>query len=150
MRALCILSVIAYVDWKYRRIPNSLLLILVGWAVCFAALSHDISLTVICINIGIGLAITLPGYLKGVVGGGDLKLMLAISPLWTPIQLLWIFSIGVVSLLLLMSFAYFFARMPLITARYPNVINTRTKPFHRGVPLGSAIAIGAIFVSFIT
>ena len=147
--SLLILIIIGYIDWQHRRIPNKLLLILAGWAAVYAAFSSESSIENIAINIGIGLAITLPGYIKGLVGGGDLKLMLAISPLWTPTQLLCIFSIGIVSLLLLMSFANMIARMSLITAYYPNATTT-SKLFHRGVPLGSAIAIGTVFMSFLT
>lgn len=144
--ALCIIVVVAYLDWKQRRIPNSWLLILSGWAACYAAFSQEMTLKIIAINIVIGLALTLPGYIKGIVGGGDVKLMLAISPLWPPTELLWIFSVGILSLLLLMSSAHIFSAMPLTKAYYP-ATNTAKATFNRGVPLGSAIAIGAIIVT---
>jgi prepilin peptidase CpaA len=144
--ALAILLVIAYIDWKERRIPNSWLIALAGWAACYAALSPVISLKIIALNAIIGLVITLPGFMKGVVGGGDVKLMLAISPLWSPSQLLWVFSIGILSLLLLMSSAHLISKMFLIKEQCPanNLIATS---FQRGLPLGSAVAIGATFIS---
>lgn len=144
--ALSILIVIAYIDWKQRRIPNSWLIVLAGWAACYAAFYSDISLKVIAINVTIGLALTLPGYMKGIVGGGDVKLMLAIAPLWSPIQLLWVFSTGILSLLLLMSSAHLISKMSLIKAHYP-VTNLIATSFQRGLPLGSAIAMGATFIS---
>lgn len=144
--ALSILLVIAYIDWKQRRISNSWLIVLSGWAAYYAALSPEISLQVIAINAIIGLALTLPGFMKGVVGGGDVKLMLAISPLWPPIQLLWVFSAGILSLLLLMSLAHLISTMSLTKVRCPASYLTATS-LQRGLPLGSAIAIGAIFIS---
>jgi prepilin peptidase CpaA len=144
--ALSILIVIAYIDWKQRRIPNSWLMVLSGWAACYAAFSPAISLQIIAINAIIGLALTLPGFMKGVVGGGDVKLMLAISPLWPPIQLLWVFSTGILGLLLLMSSAHLISTMSLTKVHCPasNLIATSLQ---RGLPLGSAIAMGAIFIS---
>jgi prepilin peptidase CpaA len=120
--------------------------VLSGWAAYYAALSPEISLQVIAINAIIGLALTLPGFMKGVVGGGDVKLMLAISPLWPPIQLLWIFSAGILSLMLLMSLAHFISTMSLTKVRCPASYLTATS-LQRGLPLGSAIAMGAIFIS---
>lgn len=144
--ALSILIVIAYIDWKQRRIPNSWLIVLAGWAACYAALSPVISFKIIIINAIIGLALTLPGFMKGLVGGGDVKLMLAISPLWPPMELLWVFSTGILSLLLLMSSAHFISKMSLTKAHYP-ASNLTATSLQRGLPLGSAVAMGAIFIS---
>jgi prepilin peptidase CpaA len=101
----------------------------------------------VAINLGIGLALTLPGYLKGIVGGGDVKLMLAIAPLWPPLQLLSIFSIGIFSLLLLMSFTNLASKSSLAQAHYANSSNLTKASFSRGIPLGSAIALGTVFVT---
>jgi len=141
------LITIAYIDWQYRRIPNVWILILAGWAACFAAFSSEINLNMFFINIAIGLALTLPGYVKGIVGAGDVKLMLAITPLWPPLQLLSVFSIGIFSLLLLMSFTNLISKMSLTKAYYPNCTNLTSASFKRGIPLGSAIALGALFSS---
>jgi prepilin peptidase CpaA len=101
------------------------------------------SLVSMAVNIAIALALTLPGYIKGVVGGGDVKLMLALAPLFSPFQLLFVFSTGVASLLLLMTFLHSVAKMPLIKAYYPNVATQETV-FQRGIPLGTAIALGLV------
>lgn len=72
-------------DWRVRRIPNFLpLAILVGgllimllrsssdttWAVCIAMSAGGASL---------GALVTLPGYLLGVMGAGDVKLLAALG-----------------------------------------------------------------------
>ena len=144
---LLTLLAIGYIDWQHRRIPNSLVMILAGWAAYYAAFSSEISAQTIAINIGVGLILTVPGYIKGIVGGGDVKLMLAIAPLWPPLQLLSVFSTGILSLLLLMSFTHLVSRMSLIKAHYPNTTTLPNASFKRGVPLGSAIALGAVFVT---
>lgn len=142
---LLILIITGYIDWKKRKIPNRLVIILAGWAACYAAFSSSVNIQNIAVNIFIGLALTLPGYIKGIVGGGDVKLMLAITPLWPPLQLLSVFSIGVFSLLLLMSFTNLISKMSLTKAYYPNCTNLTSASFKRGIPLGSAIALGALF-----
>jgi prepilin peptidase CpaA len=150
MWSLPLLLIIGYIDWQYRRIPNSLVIILAGWAAYTAAFSSGITAQTIAINIGIGLTLTLPGYIKGIVGGGDVKLMLAIAPLWPSLQLLSVFSVGIFSLLLLMSFTHLVSRMSLIKAHYANTANLPSASFKRGIPLGSAIALGALFTTVIT
>ena len=150
MWSLPLLLIIGYIDWQYRRIPNSLVIILAGWAAYTAAFSSGITAQTIAINIGIGLTLTLPGYIKGIVGAGDVKLMLAIAPLWPSLQLLSVFSVGIFSLLLLMSFTHLVSRMSLIKAHYANTANLPSASFKRGIPLGSAIALGALFTTVIT
>lgn len=150
MYSLALLLMIGYIDWQHRRIPNSIVIALAGLAACFAAFPSGVNFQHIAVNICIGLALTLPGYIKGIVGGGDVKLMLAISPLWPPLQLLSVFSIGVFSLLLLMSFTNLISKMSLTKAYYPSNTNLTSASFKRGIPLGSAIALGALFTTVIT
>ncbi|MBQ0761282.1 MAG: prepilin peptidase [Zhongshania sp.] len=145
--SLPLLLMIGTIDWQHRRIPNYLVMILAGWAACYAAFSSEITVQTIAINIGIGLALTLPGYIKGIVGSGDVKLMLAIASLWPPLQLLSVFSVGIFSLLLLMSFTNLISKMSLTKAHYANTANLTGASFKRGIPLGSAIALGAVFVT---
>lgn len=140
---------IGYIDWQSRRIPNYLVLILAGWAAVYAAFSTEINMQIVVMNIGIAIALTLPGYLKGIVGGGDVKLMLAISPLWPPIYLLNVFAIGIGSLILLMTMTYYVPKLSLPKASYP-ASKKITNPFERGIPLASAIALGALFMSIYT
>jgi prepilin peptidase CpaA len=141
------LAVIGYFDWLYRRIPNSHLVILLALGVYTNIEVGSVSLATIIINIAVALVLTLPGYIKGVLGGGDVKLMLAITPLYAPLQLLLVFSIGIGSLLLLMAFLHVAQRMSLTKAYCPNMA-VQQSPFQRGLPLGTAIALGALVLHF--
>ena len=141
------LAVIGYFDWLYRRIPNSHLVILLTLGVYTNIAVESVSLATIVINIAVALVLTLPGYIKGVLGGGDVKLMLAITPLYAPLQLLLVFSIGIGSLLLLMAFLHIAQRMSL-TKAYCSNMAVQHSPFQRGLPLGTAIALGAVILHF--
>lgn len=149
MGTLLLLLTIGYIDWQQRRIPNSFVVILAGWAACYAAFSAGVSAQTIAINICIGLTLTLPGYIRGLVGGGDVKLMLAISPLWTPIYLLSVFATGIGSLLLVMAMMHHAPKLALMKADHPTK-KIIASPFKRGLPLASAIALGAVFMSTYT
>lgn len=141
------LAIIGCFDWLYRRIPNSHLVILLTLGVYTNIAAESVSLATIVINIAVALVLTLPGYIKGVLGGGDVKLMLAITPFYAPLQLLLVFSIGIGSLLLLMTFLHIAQRMPLTKAYCPNMA-VQQSPFQRGLPLGTAIALGALALYF--
>ncbi|MDF1691047.1 MAG: prepilin peptidase [Zhongshania sp.] len=143
------LVAIGCIDWMHRRIPNSYLLVLLALGIYSNAVLESSGLTTLVINITIALALTLPGYIRGVLGGGDVKLMLVLAPLYTPLQLLWVFSIGISSLLLLMTFLHFAQRMSL-TKVYCPTMATHQSPFHGGLPLGSAIALGALSLNFLS
>ncbi|MBB5187344.1 prepilin peptidase CpaA [Zhongshania antarctica] len=147
MWSLPLLIIIGYIDWQYRRIPNSYLLGLLGLGIYSNIVLVGGDLTAVIINIIIALALTLPGYIKGVLGGGDVKLMLAITPLYAPLQLLLVFSIGIGSLLLLMTFLHIAQRMPLTKAYCPNMAFQQS-PFRRGLPLGTAVVLGALTLHF--
>lgn len=146
--AMAPLVAIGYVDWIHRRIPNSYLMLLLGIGIYSSVTLDGPSPKSIVINIAIALALTLPGYIKGVVGGGDVKLMLVLAPLFSPLQLLFVFSTGIASLLLLMTFLHFAQRMSLIKANCPNAGLQQTA-FQRGLPLGTAIALGLLPLSLI-
>ena len=147
--ALVPLVAIGYIDWRHRRIPNSGLVLVLGLAIYSNIALGSTGLTSVAINIAIALILTLPGYIKGVLGGGDVKLMLVLAPLFTPLQLLFVFSTGIGSLLLLMTFLHFAPRMPLTKAYCPNTA-AHQSAFTRGLPLGTAIALGTLALSFIT
>lgn len=141
------LAIIGYFDWLYRRIPNSHLVVLLTLGVYTNIQGESISLTTAMINIAVAVMLTLPGYIRGLLGGGDVKLMLAITPLYAPLQLLLVFSIGIGSLLLLMAFLHIAQRMSL-TKAYCSNMAVQQSPFQRGLPLGTAIALGAIILHF--
>lgn len=147
MLFLAPLIAIGYIDWQHRRIPNSYLLVVLGLGTYSMLIIEGNSLITVLINIAIALALTLPGYIRGVLGGGDVKLMLAITPFYAPLQLLLVFSIGIGSLLLLMAFLHVAQRMSLTKAYCPNMA-VQQSPFQRGLPLGTAIALGALVLYF--
>lgn len=94
LATLPLLIRIGLTDWLSRRIHNSDLFALVlltgayGWAA-------DIGMARLTVSCAAGLALTLPGFLLGAIGGGDIKLMCALAPLWPPQTLLGIFATGV-------------------------------------------------------
>lgn len=139
-----LLVYIGILDWQHRRIPN-LAVVLIGglaWGSYFLWKPFDSS--TVMINILLAVLLTVPGYLRGIVGGGDVKLMLAIAPLWSSITLLQIFASGVLLTVCLLKL-----QAPLV-ARWrgagPSDTNTDVKPVrpaNTGLPLGTAIALGA-------
>jgi prepilin peptidase CpaA len=126
---LAILLRIGFSDWHGRKIRNrdvaAVLLIgglhfLLSGAIDFAALTAALA---------IALALTAPGFLLGLVGGGDVKLMLALAPFWPGLQLLAVFTCGV-----------------LLTSVFlaPRLLGARLVDANlsRSLPLGTAMAIG--------
>ncbi|MBD2858480.1 prepilin peptidase [Spongiibacter sp. KMU-158] len=120
-----LLAIIGIIDWRKRRIANLILLPLfaAGLLKTYSENSLSFSMTAICI--ACGLALTLPGYIKGIVGGGDIKLMVALSPAWQIQELLFVFVSGVLVL------------APILFLVKP------TDSKDRDLPLGTAIALGA-------
>ena len=83
----CSLIVLAWVgvrDWRQRRITNPSLIILAALSLVHMSFWGGLTWQQVGLNLFIGLAITLPGYIRGVVGGGDVKLMISLAPLWPP------------------------------------------------------------------
>ena len=89
------------------------------------------------LNIVAAVCITLPGYFKGVLGGGDVKLLLALSPAWTTMQLLFAFSAGVISLLLMQQ------GCSKLKAYFTSADKQSLGSAKVDVPIGTAIFIGA-------
>jgi prepilin peptidase CpaA len=125
-----LLMLVGYIDWSRRRIPNILNATLFVWSLVVFFAGFGINTYQWLINIALALAITLPGYLSGRLGGGDVKLLLALSPLWPPMKMLAIFAFGVLSMAMLMSLAGLSGR--------------RASYHQRGLPLGTAVFLGAI------
>ena len=155
--AYFILLCIGAHDWQYRRIPNNWLLALAGLGLTLHLFAAKGLAPSLFINLAIGLLLTSPGYLRGALGGGDVKLMLAISPLWPPSQLLFIFVSGIaVTAGLLLASRY--QRRSAIKYALQNedayqqsAANDVVRPQHldqyaRGLPLGTAIALGSFIL----
>lgn len=120
-----LLAVIAVVDWRERRIANNSLLLLFTAAIIYAIWRDGTTPSSWGISLLVGLALTLPAYLNSRLGGGDVKLMVAICPIWQAQELLFIFASGVLAVALTMK------------------ATTRAQARRLGLPLGTAIAVGA-------
>jgi prepilin peptidase CpaA len=141
------------VDWRYRRIPNSINSLLFICAVLSQLSTAQVMpISLFLINICIALCLSLPGYFKGVLGGGDVKLLLAVSPAWTPIFFLASFATGILALTLLM-FCSTLLRNNTSISTYETCLDVDSttenthQVFRRGLPLASALCIGAILCS---
>jgi len=80
---------VGYVDAKTRRIPNQANIALFCAALLCHASPASPSFAMVAANIGLGLMLTLPGYFRDVLGGGDVKLLAALSPAWSPLFFIW-------------------------------------------------------------
>lgn len=142
-------------DWRYRRIPNS---INVGLFICamFSQLNsvQIMPASFFLINICIALCLSLPGYYKGVLGGGDVKLLFAVCPAWSPMFFLTSFASGILVLTLLMFCSSLLTNKTSLST-YESCLNVDSsdentpQAFRRGLPLASALCIGAILCAAI-
>lgn len=158
----CSLIVLVWIgakDWQQRRITNVSLLILAFPGVVYVGSFGGPTWQQVGLNVLIGLALTLPGYVRGAVGGGDVKLMIAIAPLWPPFTLLIIFAAGTVATVLILQLFRFVERFadrakgddapPIVGATYDHIATCAQTPSGNsasGLPLGSAIALGALLM----
>lgn len=149
------LTLIAWQDWKYRRIPNLgvftlLLCALLRWTQ-FSGLELERVLEVHGINVLLALLIVIPGALKGIVGAGDTKLMLALALLWPTDQFLQAFSLGVLALLaicLLHDTARSRRGLSLAGGNTQTVaLPVMQELAQHGLPLGTALGLGALLTA---
>lgn len=85
-------ALVAFSDWRHRRIPNALLLavLLPAGALCVWQGSGPLGVPALASGIGLaaGFAVTFPGYLLRLLGAGDVKLaatlglLLGVPALW--------------------------------------------------------------------
>lgn len=138
-----LLLVIGCIDWQQRRIPNSLCALLLLSAVYAHLITgQSIATSAVLVNLAIALLLCLPGYFKGVLGGGDVKLMIALVPAWSTLFLLQAFALGVLSVALLMVVQSYLVRPTALTE--PNTEYGTERSFARGLPLGTAMAVGGL------
>ena len=149
------LAVVAWQDWRYRRISNlavfSLLLCaLFRWS-HFSGVELERVLEVHGINVLLALLIAIPGAIKGIVGAGDTKILLALALLWPTDQFLQAFSMGVLSLMALCLLID-----TLKSQRVSKVHQSNTgaismpivyELIQRGLPLGTALGLGYLFTA---
>lgn len=149
--ATATLTLVAWQDWRYRRIPNLavfalLLCALVRWSQ-FSGVELERIIEVHGINVLLALFIAIPGTMKSILGVGDTKLLLALALLWPTDLFLQAFSIGILALL-----AGCILYDTLKPRRYPALTGNVSAPSatvitelkHRGLPLGTALALGAL------
>ena len=132
------LAVVAWQDWNQRIIAN--------WAVGILLVSALLRWLVespnsneLMFNLIVASAIAVPGLVSSTLGAGDVKLLYALSPLWTTDMLVYAFSIGILTLIVLAkAHDHIFMRW---SAGSPRAAMTQLRT--RGIPLGTAIALGA-------
>jgi prepilin peptidase CpaA len=92
--ALVLVALAAVIDWRSRRIPNwlNLLLLVIGLCQSLQA-GGTIGLSSALLGTVLGFGLLLPAFALGAMGGGDVKLLTAIGA--------WTGPIGVVVVLLL-------------------------------------------------
>lgn len=100
---VCLVTIALYTDLRTRRIPNVL-----TFGACIIGLlflSANGQVVISLAGIVLGLALMLPGFIIGGVGGGDIKLMAAIGSLKGPSFVLNVFIVstlcgGLISIIL--------------------------------------------------
>lgn len=141
-----LLLAIGYYDWQHRRISNHLCALLLLSIACNSLIvGQSIPISAVLVNLAIALLLTLPGYCKGVLGGGDVKLMIVLAPAWQPLFLLQAFTIGVLGLALFMTVKTYLGKAYVRTA--PTFGVDRERGYSRGLPLGTAMAMGGLLGS---
>lgn len=156
--SLIALAWIGVRDWRQRRITNPSLIVLAAASLVYTTFWGGLTWQQVGLNLFIGLAITLPGYIRGVVGGGDVKLMIALAPLWPPMTLLATFAAGTVATVLILQLLHcVHAQFSSAAREYAGhfshpaprqLSNAEAKESDgnslSGSPLGSAMALGAL------
>lgn len=95
----------------------------------------------------IAVALTLPGFLAGKMGAGDIKMMLALALLSGPMPLLWAFVLAAVTMLLWrIGSGHFWQLLPVQIKEYAWTLSPEQR--HK-LPYAPFIFLGAaIYLSF--
>lgn len=84
---------IAVIDWRQRRVPNVLLLAMVlptlGWLIWRGEGPLGVTWPASLAGLGLGLVLTLPGYLASRLGAGDVKLAATMGLVQGMPEILW-------------------------------------------------------------
>lgn len=104
------LAAVAVTDWRSRKIGNRMccaiaLFALLPLVVNGQGLIGGAGWLSTGINVLLATLLLMPGWLKGVVGGGDLKLMWALTPIWPVAHYIAVFFFAVVTSLVLLGVA---------------------------------------------
>jgi prepilin peptidase CpaA len=131
--AAALLLRIGYIDWRQRRIANRDVVAIALVAGLGAALTRPA--TGIMASCAVALALSLPGFLLGRLGGGDVKLLVAMAPLWSIVELLAIFAGGIIAICMM---------LPAFSRRYVLATSGEDRQQYTpaGIPLGTAMMLG--------
>ncbi|WP_417765455.1 prepilin peptidase [Spongiibacter tropicus] len=122
-----VIAWVGYADLKTRRITNRSIMVLLGAALLCQVGPSSPQLAEIIANMGLGLMLTLPGYFKGVLGGGDVKLLIVLSPAWNALFMFGSFAVGVI-----------------LVGAMLTIQNSPAPEVERdNIPIGTCIAVGA-------
>ena len=134
--ALCLIG--AYLDVRYRRLPNLLVLVTLVAGIGWGWLNHDpgwigsaLLHALIALVVGMGL------FRLGMIGGGDAKFYAAVAA-WLPLKF------ALLMLLLVSSAGLVLALIMLARRRIVGPPKDSASTDFRSVPYGLAIGIGAI------
>lgn len=151
------LTLVAWQDWRYRRIPNLavftlLICALLRWSQ-FSGTELERVLEVHGINVLLALVIAIPGAMKSVLGAGDTKLLIVLALLWPTDQFLQAFSIGVLALI---AGCLLFDTTKNQCGSANEATGSKASEMNlpimfalvqRGLPLGTAFGIGALLTA---
>jgi prepilin peptidase CpaA len=145
--AICIFAVVAYADYRTRRIPNELIVAVLGLAAFRIALSHDPAAAFYTLVASAALFVgTFLLFWRGLLGGGDVKLMVSSGFLigyHDFLQFLFVMSVsGALVALAIIS------REKLGLRRAASGPEQQETTARLTVPYGVAIAFAAIFTLF--
>ncbi|GAB3374335.1 A24 family peptidase [Spongiibacter taiwanensis] len=148
MLLVSVLLLIGAIDWQQRRIPNLLLAVLLGIVVLHRNTMPGPTGIVLFSNVVFALVVTAPAYAKKILGAGDVKLMLVLSPVWPTVIFLQVFALGILSLVAVMLLQKIVTQASLVKkltpSQSPPCGHSFDLRFSRGLPLGTAIALGAL------
>lgn len=135
----------AYLDWRFRRLPNGLCLIALIGGAGFTFALEGAGATGLALGHGV-LAILVGMFLfsRGWIGGGDAKYYAGLAawfPLWAGGLLIFCVSLAGLALLLVW---YPFRRKLAVAAAEQGVAADHLK-----LPYGVAIAVGAVVAEFL-
>lgn len=142
---LCVLLLIGFIDYQQRRIPNGLLILLLGVVLFNHYTRPQVDGDQWLINIVLALVLTAPGYIKGVMGAGDVKLLLVSSAVWPPIVFLLVFSAGILLLSAVMYTPKLVGKFRAAVPTHSGTVNINPTEgsIDRGLPVGTAVFLGA-------
>lgn len=135
----------AYLDWRYRRLPNALCLATFAGGIGFAFLLHDLSwVATATLHAVLALLVGMALFSRGWVGGGDAKFYAALAA-WFPLSAGWllILSVALAGFLLLLIW------YPLRRRFAPGTGGGAVQPDFLKLPYGAAIGLGALAATLV-